>query len=69
MVRHNHFAVFYEEFENNQKKDKKKFDLPERVFEPKIFSNFPTHDLNFHGREGDEIKSKQASKRDSRTFQ
>ena len=32
-----------------------------------ICCNFPAHDLNFHGREGDEIKSKQASKRD-RTF-
>ena len=29
-----------------------------------ICCNFPAHDLNFHGREGDEIKSKQASKRD-----
>ena len=36
----------------------------ERGFEPHIFSNFPAHDLNFHGREGDEIKSNQASKRD-----
>ena len=36
----------------------------EREFEPQIFSNFPAHDLNFHEREGDEIKSKQASKRD-----
>ena len=40
------------------------FDFPEWGFEPQIFSNFPAHDLNFHGREGDEIKSKQASKRD-----
>ena len=31
---------------------------------PQIFSNFPAHDLNFHEREGEEIKSKQASKRD-----
>ena len=36
------------------------FDLPERGFEPQIFSNFSAHDLNFHGK----IKSKQASKRD-----
>ena len=43
-------AVFYGEFENEQKKDKKKFDLPERGFEPQIFSNFPAHDLNSHGR-------------------
>ena len=40
------------------------FDFRERGFEPQIFSNFPAHDLNFHEREGDEIKSKQASKRD-----
>ena len=33
------------------------FDPPERGFEPQIFSNF--HDLNFHEREGDEIKSNQ----------
>ena len=40
----------YGEFENKQKKDKKNFDLPKRGFEPQIFSNFPAHDLNFHGR-------------------
>ena len=40
------------------------FDLPERGFEPQIFSNFPAHDLNFMESEGDKIKSKQASKRD-----
>ena len=44
-----------EEFENEKKKEQKKFDLPERGFEPQIFSNFPTHDLNFHA---DEIKSR-----------
>ena len=33
-----------------RKKDKKKFDLPEQGFEPQIFSNFPAHDLNFHGK-------------------
>ena len=43
---------FYGEFENEQKKDKKKFDLLEQGFEPQIFSNFPTHDLNFHERWG-----------------
>ena len=61
MVKH---KVFFGEFENEQKKDKQFFDLPERGFKPQIFINFPTHDLNFHRREGDEIKSKQASKRD-----
>ena len=53
-----------ENFKMNRKKDKKGFDLPEPGFESQIFSNFPAHDLNFHGRKGDEIKSKQASKRD-----
>ena len=43
-------AVFFGEFENEQKKDKTIFDLPERGLEPQIFSNFPTHDLNFYGR-------------------
>ena len=52
--------------ENLKKREKKDnfFDLPEQGFEPQVFSNFPAHDLNFHGRKGDEIKSKQASKRD-----
>ena len=43
-------AVFYGEFDKEQKKGKKNFDLPERGFEPQIFSNFPAHDLNFNGR-------------------
>ena len=50
MVKKQRYAVFYGEFENEQKKDKIFFDLPERGFEPQIFSNFPAHDLNFHGR-------------------
>ena len=40
------YAVFYGEFENEQKKDKK----IEQGFKPQIFSNFPAHDLNFHGK-------------------
>ena len=36
-------AVFYGEFENGKKKRQKNF-------EPQIFSNFPAHDLNFHGK-------------------
>ena len=43
-----------------RKKDKKCFDLLEKGFEPQIFSNFPAHDLNFHGRSrsnlGKEVK-------------
>ena len=48
MVENN--AVFYGESENEQKKDKKFFDLPERGLEAQIFSNFPAHNLNFQGR-------------------
>ena len=33
-------------FENEKKKDKRKFDIPERGFEPQIFSNFCALDLN-----------------------
>ena len=43
-------AVFYGEFENEKKKGQNIFDLPEWGFEPQIFSNFPAHDLNFHGK-------------------
>ena len=39
---------FYGEFENGKKKGQKVFDLPERRFKPLIFSNFLTHDMNFH---------------------
>ena len=41
---------FCKEFENEKKKEQKFFDLPEWGFEPQIFSNFPAHDLNFHGK-------------------
>ena len=52
-------AVFYAEFENVKKKGKKNFDLLEQEFEPQIFSNFPTHDLNFQVKWGarDQIKT------------
>ena len=40
MVKKQRYAVFYGEFENEKKKKKKKkIDLPERGFEPQIFSN------------------------------
>ena len=39
-----------EEFENEMKKEQKDFDLPERGFEPQIFTNFTAHNLNFHGK-------------------
>jgi hypothetical protein len=41
-----------EEFENEKKNEQKIFALPERGFEPQIFSNFPAQDLNFHGKWG-----------------
>ena len=48
MVKKQRYATFYGEFENEQKKDKNLFDLPELGIEPQIFSNFPAHDLNLH---------------------
>ena len=33
---------------NLKRKKDKKVDLPERGFEPQIFSHFPAHNLNFH---------------------
>ena len=39
MVKKQRYAVFYGEFENEKKNDKK-IDLPVWGFEPRIFSNF-----------------------------
>ena len=39
--------VLCEKFENEKKKEQIFFDLPQRGFEPQIFSDFPLHDLNF----------------------
>ena len=52
-------AVFYGEFENEKKKGQNFFDLPEPGFEPRIFGNFPAHDLNFNVKWGawDQIKT------------
>jgi hypothetical protein len=44
MVKYKDIQFFME----NLKMKRKFFDLLERGFEPKIFSNFPAHDLNFH---------------------
>ena len=41
---------FFMENLKMERKRKKKFDMPEREFEPQILSNFPAHDLNFDGR-------------------
>jgi hypothetical protein len=46
----NRYAVFYGKFENEKKKGQHFFDLPDPGFEPQSFSNFPAHDLNFHGK-------------------
>ena len=50
MVKNKDMQFFMENLKMNRKKTKKCFDLPEQGFEPQIFSNFPAHDLNFHGR-------------------
>ena len=47
MVENKDMRFFMENLETKRKKDKKKFDLLEWRIEPQIFSNFPTHDLNF----------------------
>ena len=46
MVKNKDMQFFYGEFENEKKKGQIFFDLLERGFEPKIFSNFPVHGLN-----------------------
>ena len=48
MAKNKDMQFFYGEFE--KKKGQKVFDRPERAFEPRIFSHFPAHDLNFHGK-------------------
>ena len=50
MIKFKYTQFLCEEFENKKKKEQNFFDLPERGFEPQIFSNFPAHDLNFHGK-------------------
>ena len=50
MVKNKDMQFFMENSKIKRKKDKKKFDLQEQGFELQIFSNFPTHDLNFHGK-------------------
>ena len=48
MVQHKAMQFFMENLKNEKKKGQKNFDLPEWGFEPQIFSNFPSHELNFH---------------------
>ena len=47
MVKNKDTQFFMENLKMKRKKGQIFFDLPER-FKPQIFSNFPTHDLNFH---------------------
>ena len=58
MVKNKDIQFFMENLKMKRKKDKK-IDPPEQRFDPQIFSNFPTHDLNFHLSMGDEITSRQ----------
>ena len=53
------YPLLCEEFEDEKKKERKYFDLPERGFELQNLSNFPAHDLTFHGKSGarDQIKT------------
>ena len=50
MVKNKDMQFFMENLKMKRKKGQKFFDLPERGFEPQIFSHFPAHDLNFHGK-------------------
>ena len=50
MVKNKGKQFLYGEFEYEKKKGQTFFDLPERGFEPRIFSHFPAHDLNLHGK-------------------
>ena len=48
MVKNKDMQFFMENLKMERKKGQIKFGLPELGFEPKIFSNFPAYDLNFH---------------------
>ena len=50
MIKNKDVQVFMENLRIEKKKAQTFFDLPEQGFEPQIFSNFPAHDLNFHGK-------------------
>ena len=50
MAKNKDMQFFMENLKMNRKRTNIFFDLPERGFEPQIFSNFPAHDLNFQGR-------------------
>ena len=63
-VKNKDMQFFIGEFENEKKKGQNNFDLPDRGFEPQIFSYFPHMIWIFMWCEEPQIKSKQASKRD-----
>ena len=48
MVKIKDTQLFVRNLKAKRKKRTKFFDLLECGFKPQIFSNFPTHDLNFH---------------------
>jgi hypothetical protein len=48
MVKNKDMQFFMENLKMKRKKEQNFFDFPEQGFEPQIFSNFSTHDLNFH---------------------
>ena len=50
MVENKDIQFFMENLKMKRKKGQIFFDLLEQGFEPQIFSNFPAHDLNFHGK-------------------
>ena len=43
------YSVFYGEYENEKKTARKKFDLPRRRLEPRIFEQVSTQNLNVEG--------------------
>ena len=43
------YSVFYGQYKNEKKTGQKKFELPQRGFEPWIFEQVPAHNLNFEG--------------------
>ena len=50
MVKNKDMQFFLWRIYNEKKKGQRNFDLPQRGFEPQIFSNFPAHNLNFLGK-------------------
>ena len=54
------YSVSYGKYENEKKTGQKKFDLPQRGFEPPIFEQIPAQNLNF---EGDQINRARGSQK------